>query len=106
MKLKPGYDTQHPPTWSWLILCIGIATGCASTEAIDPCVDAAQRDGFLMGLVHGFIAPVTFIISLFTDDVAMYAVNNSGGWYDFGFILGIGGFSGGIFSGRRKRRDR
>jgi hypothetical protein len=38
------------------------------------------------------------------DDVAIYAVNNSGGWYDFGFLLGIGGFSGGIFRGSRKKR--
>jgi hypothetical protein len=23
----------------------------------------------------------------------MYAVNNNGGWYDFGFILGVGGLT-------------
>lgn len=78
-------------------------TGCASSEAIDPCVDVAQREGFLMGLIQGFIAPITFIISFFDGSVAMYAVNNSGWLYDLGFLLGIGGFSGGIFKSRRKR---
>ena len=31
-----------------------------------------------------------FIGSLFFDDIAMYAINNNGGWYDFGFVLGAG----------------
>lgn len=87
-----------------LIALIVLLSGCASPEAIQECVDTTQREGFWMGLVQGFIAPITFIISLFTDDVAMYAVNNNGGWYDFGFLLGIGGFSGGILKGRRRSR--
>jgi hypothetical protein len=29
------------------------------------------------------------MISLFTDSVAIYEVNNSGGWYNFGFVIGI-----------------
>lgn len=86
-----------------LLISIFIFTGCADTEVIDPCVDPATREGFLMGIVQGFIAPVTFIISIFSDNVAMYAVNNSGWLYDLGFLIGIGGFSGGVFKGRRKK---
>jgi len=48
-------------------------------------------------------APMTFVVSLFTDAVRVYAVPNLGRWYDFGFMLGIGGFSGGVFAGSRKR---
>ena len=77
---------------------------CASPEAIDACVDTTSSKGFFFGLLHGFIAPVTFILSLFMDDVTMYAVNNSGWLYDLGFLLGIGGFSGGIFKSRGRRR--
>jgi hypothetical protein len=44
--------------------------------------------GFWLGLWHGLISPVTFIVSLFRDDVGIYAVRNSGGWYDFGFLFG------------------
>jgi len=62
--------------------------------------------GFLMGLWHGIIFPVTFVISLFTDDVSVYEAVNSGNWYDFGFILGVmislGG--GGAGAGTKRRR--
>ena len=45
--------------------------------------------GFLFGLWHGFIFPIAWLLSLFMPDVAVYAVPNNGGWYDFGYFLGI-----------------
>jgi hypothetical protein len=59
--------------------------------------------GFWLGLWHGFIAPVSFVVSLFSDHVRIYACPNAGRWYDFGFMLGISGFSGGVFAGSRTR---
>ena len=64
--------------------------------------------GFWQGLWHGFISPVTFIISLFNDNVGIYEVYNNGGWYNFGFMAGVsiifgGGGSGGSRARRRKR---
>jgi len=50
----------------------------------------ASPAGFWPGLWHGIIAPITFIVSLFADGVRIYVTNNSGRWYDFGFVLGIG----------------
>lgn len=64
-----------------------LATGCAATQASDAVAKGAP--GFWFGLWHGFIFPVAWIVSLFTDKVAVYAVPNSGGWYDFGYFLGI-----------------
>jgi hypothetical protein len=64
---------------------------------------AADLPGFLLGFWQGFIAPVAFVVSLFADSVRIYAFPNSGLWYDFGFMLGISGFSGGIFAGSRKK---
>jgi hypothetical protein len=53
--------------------------------------------GFWLGIWHGTIAPITFIISLFSDNIGMYEVYNNGGWYNFGFLLGVGGvFGGGV----------
>ena len=49
----------------------------------------AKAAGFWAGLWHGLICIMTFIISLFTDSVGVYETNNSGNWYDFGFMLGI-----------------
>ena len=76
------------------LLLAGCATQMAGT--VKP-----EAPGFLFGLVQGFIAPVTFIISLFRHDVAVYAVPNNGAWYNFGFVLGIGGFAGGASQTRR-----
>ena len=56
----------------------------------------AQPAGFLEGLWHGFILPITFIVRLFNPDVGIYEINNNGGWYDFGFFLGVSvSFGGG-----------
>ena len=60
--------------------------------------------GFWLGLWHGIIAPVTFVISLFADDVNIYEVHNNGNWYDFGFFVGFGVLLGGGASGRRYSR--
>jgi hypothetical protein len=57
--------------------------------------------GFWGGLWHGIIAPFSFFGSLIWDDISMYAVNNNGGWYDFGFVLGVGGLG---FSSNRKSK--
>ena len=69
------------------IVVIVLITSCAEPMPIDECV-VDDPDGFFSGIIHGLICPITFIISLFSDDVAMYAVNNTGGWYDFGFLIG------------------
>ncbi|MFC7500008.1 hypothetical protein ACFQRC_12330 [Enterovirga sp. GCM10030262] len=49
----------------------------------------AEAPGFLLGLWHGFIFPVAWVISLFMPDAAVYAVPNNGGWYDFGYFIGV-----------------
>ena len=75
-----------------------ILAGCATQMAgtVKP-----EAPGFFLGLIQGFIAPVTFIVSLFKHDVAVYAVPNNGAWYNFGFVLGIGGFAGGASQAKR-----
>ena len=63
-----------------------LLAGCADQlpGAVEP-----GSPGFLLGLWHGFIFPIAWILSLFMADVAVYAVPNNGGWYDFGYFLGI-----------------
>ncbi len=63
-----------------------ILTACARASEVATAPDAP---GFLLGLWHGFIFPVAWVISLFLNNVAIYAVPNNGGWYDFGYFLGI-----------------
>ena len=54
----------------------------------------AKAAGFLGGLWHGIIAPITFVVSLLVNGVSIYETNNNGRWYEFGFMLGIGAYAG------------
>lgn len=74
-------------------------TGCADSMTFEQ-AQTADKVGFLHGLWHGLIIVFAWVLSLFSDDVAIYAINNSGGWYDFGFVLGVGGigFSAGLLN--------
>lgn len=83
--------------------CIA-ASACVATK--DAHAVAQQAPGFWLGLWHGFIFPVAWIVSLFTDKVAIYAVPNNGGWYDFGYFLGIVVFGVGAKRSHTVYRDR
>lgn len=63
-----------------------------------------EEVGFWYGLWHGIILPFAWVISLFDSDVAIYAIYNNGGWYDFGFVLGATSFFGGCGGGGYKAR--
>jgi hypothetical protein len=72
---------------------------CAAAQ--DPHAIAAHAPGFWLGLWHGLIFPLAWIVSLFTDKIAIYAVPNDGGWYNFGYFLGIVVFGVGARGGHR-----
>ena len=94
---------------SLAILGILLLAGCAAgTNPTVDVVDAAGKSaGFWSGLWHGLISCVTFIISLFSDNVNVYEVHNSGNWYDFGLMLGVSMiFSGGAYGTKRKRKSK
>lgn len=86
----------------WMLLLL-----LASCAPANPLV-VQEGPGFWRGLVHGWIAPVTMVISWFRDDVAMYEVKNGGGWYDLGFLFGLSFWGGGgAAAGRRaSKRDK
>jgi hypothetical protein len=69
-----------------LILALGLAA-CTATQQSDAVAPGAP--GFLLGLWHGLIFPLAWVASLFVPTIAVYAVPNNGGWYDFGYFLGI-----------------
>ncbi|WKK65660.1 hypothetical protein [Lutimonas zeaxanthinifaciens] len=77
-----------------LAVALFFLTSCAQALPVQECIEADSY-GFFGGLWHGIIAPFSFVASLFLDNVALYAVNNNGGWYDFGFVLGAGILFGG-----------
>lgn len=88
---------------AFLVVATLLLAACANQ--VDAGVSAApDTPGFWWGLWHGFVFPWAWIGSLFDSDIAVYAVPNSGGWYDFGFFLGVTVLGGGSFFGSRKRR--
>lgn len=92
-----------------LILVLLSVSGClaSSTDVAATAQAGEEVAGFWMGLWQGFIAPFAFLISLFNHDIGIYEVVNNGGWYNFGYLIGLtiifGGSGGG--AGRRSRRS-
>lgn len=65
----------------------GVAlAACAAGDARFSSTDPA---GFWFGLWHGLIAPIAFVVGLFSDGVEIYERANSGAWYDLGFLFGL-----------------
>jgi hypothetical protein len=83
-----------------IFISLGLFISSCATHSLAGVVDPP---GFFKGLLHGFILLFSFIASLFTD-YEIYAFPNVGGWYNFGFVLGVMFFFGGSGAGTQKRR--
>ena len=92
----------------FLLVALLVAMGCApGNDRWDPYVTPDNQAGFWAGVWYGFIVIITFVVSLFTDDVGLYEVNNTGWPYNLGFLLGLMfSIGGGIRQCRSKRRPR
>ncbi len=91
--------TRTAKTLAIVAIALTLAA-CVATEV--PTAVQPNAPGFLEGVWHGFIFPVAWIVSLFTDDIAVYAVPNNGTWYDFGYFVGIVFLGVGARSSRRR----
>lgn len=82
-----------------------VVAGCAAGPNTAAAAGGPDPAGFWLGLWHGIICPITFVVSLFNEQVGVYEVRNSGNWYNFGFVLGvlILGSSGGGGAARSRR---
>ena len=96
---RGGVSRAFRPRYATLVAAALALSACAATQ--DSAAVAPTAPGFLLGLWHGFIFPVAWIVSLFIEKVAVYAVPNNGGWYDFGYFLGIVVFGVGARKGTR-----
>lgn len=94
----------------WIIVLLALVvlavTACAASPnelRATPNADG-EVAGFWLGLWHGVIAPFAFLVSLFNANVGIYEVHNSGGWYNFGYLMGLTIiFGGGGGAGCRAR---
>tara|TARA_R110000851_G_scaffold89859_1_gene196010 strand:+ start:299 stop:592 length:294 start_codon:yes stop_codon:yes gene_type:complete len=84
-----------------ITLAAFMLTSCAAVSPhVETCI-TSDPYGFWSGLWHGIIIPFSWFGGLFSENIAIYAYDNSGGWYDFGFMLGAGSLGAG--SGRATR---
>jgi hypothetical protein len=79
-----------------LLATVAAATvlACAHQPDLRLYTTHADVPGFFSGIWHGLVAPIALVAGIFSD-VRVYNFPNSGGWYDFGFLLGISVWGGG-----------
>ncbi len=80
------------------VMLIVLFSGCIPSN-----IPSATPAGFFSGIWHGWIAPISLVLSIFTD-ARIYEVNNTGFFYDLGFYMAIiSGF--GSLALTRKKKD-
>jgi len=67
---------------------------------------AEKPANFLMGIWHGWIAPISVIAGIFKPAIRVYETNNTGWWYDLGFYMAVVSGFGGIAFSRKSARKR
>jgi hypothetical protein len=86
------------------VVVLALVAACA---AGDDRFSVETPAGFWTGLWHGMISVVTLVIGIFADDVRVYEPDNTGGWYDLGFLIGvIAVWGGGSHAHTRRRHKR
>ena len=104
--MNSNHFLSYKPVVVFLLLLL--LTSCAAGDAQ---FTPDHTAGFWYGLWHGVISFISMIIHVFNDNVMVYEINNSGGWYDFGFLLGVisiwgGGSHVSCKSAANKKRDK
>jgi hypothetical protein len=87
---------EFPVTQRWraiisVFFVILLVSACApggNPLAGEALADASPA-GFFLGVWHGFIIIITFVVSLFSDAVGVYEVHNTGWSYNLGYLLGL-----------------
>jgi hypothetical protein len=84
-----------------LIFSCLLLTGCLPGDGRN---SEARPAGFLWGIWHGWMAPISLIVSLFRGHIRIYETANTGWWYDLGFYIAVIGGFGSIELVRKKKR--
>ena len=81
-------NAHNTSSFRLFLICLLVLflSSCAAGDSQFTDQDPA---GFWYGLWHGVISVITLIIHIFNENVLVYEAINTGGWYDFGFLLGV-----------------
>lgn len=86
-----------------VILLLVVLTGCVPG---DGSYTNQRPASFLSGIWHGWISPISLILSLGSRSIRMYEPINTGFGYDFGFYMAIISGFGGLSLSRKKKKKR
>ncbi|RJE47231.1 MULTISPECIES: hypothetical protein [unclassified Dehalobacter] len=78
-------------------------TGCIPGDGT---YTSERPAGFLWGVWHGWIAPISLIVGLFKDNISIYETVNTGWWYDLGFYIAVISGFGGVSLSRKKKKEK
>jgi len=74
-----------------LLFMMLFLTACGQPNPLKNTPDASGHIyGFWKGIWDGLTSGWAFIFNLFGGHYGLYEVHNNGGWYDFGYYLGLG----------------
>jgi hypothetical protein len=88
-KKKSGGQSIANKSFQPYVACAGlifVLTGCAyqtTSYVHDPA-------GFWVGLWNGATIAFSMVGHLIDNSIRIYTFPNNGGWYDFGYVLGVG----------------
>jgi hypothetical protein len=89
-----------------ILLLITLTLLLSSCIPGDGSASMGDEAGFFSGIWHGWIAPLSLILSLLKSHISIYEIHNTGFWYDFGFYIAIIGGFGGFSLFRKEKRKR
>jgi hypothetical protein len=89
-----------------VLLLLNVLAGCAAgpNQFKGTATENNVVAGFWLGLWQGFIAPFVLVVSLFTSNLNIYELHNSGAWYNFGYLFGLACFFGGGGRGSARKK--
>lgn len=82
-----------------VVILLFALTGCLPGDGKNTDRNPA---GFFWGVWHGWVAPISLIVSFFNREIRIYETANTGWWYDFGFYMSIISGFGGLSLVRKK----
>jgi len=85
-----------------LLISMLLLSSCAGSDQFK---EGGKRANILHGIWHGWIAPLSLVLSIFGDGIRMYEPNNTGWTYDLGFYMAVIGGFGGLALSRKKTKD-
>ena len=102
---KMSFNRRYVVVALILVVALVLLNCAPGNERWDQDINFGKEAGFWVGVWHGLIIVITFVVSLFTKEVGLYEISNTGWPYNLGFLIGLlFSVGGGICSGTRRKR--